>query len=550
MIDWLTLIMELMGGLALFLYGMEKMSSGLKLVAGQRLKTILARLASHRWLGMLTGATMTAVIQSSSITTVLLVGFVTAELMTLAQAVPIILGANIGTTITAQIIAFKVTHYALLIVAIGFGMGFLFKNETLQEYGQVVLGLGLVFFGMGLMSDAMHPLREYPPFLELMTQVSQPLWGILVAAFFTALVQSSSATTGLVIVLASQGIITLEAGIALALGANIGTCVTAGLAALGKPREAVQVALVHVIFNICGVLVFLPIISPFSDLVRSLSPTASFGVSGAAALAEVVPRQIANAHTIFNVTMAVAALPFTALLARSLERWVPKFSSKTPAVISPKYLDEAFLNTPTLALEAARQESQRMGKRVHAMLKDGFPKVLHGNLKDLETLRQKDEAVDALQGQIVTYLAKLSQTHLEKAERERLMRLTSAINNWENIGDILETDLIALGEERIAGQIEVSPASEKVLLELWEQVMQAVDRVLLAWSDQDLRQAQKALDMRHRVKQLSKRAERHQADRLASNNAERLLAYRIEIDCINGLQRIYYHLKRLAKGIR
>ena len=196
-IDWFFLAIGLLGGLSLFLYGMERMSDALKNVAGEKMKDILGMLSNNRVMGMITGAIVTAVIQSSSVTTVMLVGFVSANLMSLSQTIGVIMGSNIGTTITAQIVAFKVTKYALLLMAVGFGMLFSSKKEKIQQYGYMIMGLGMIFFGMGVMSDAMRPLRTYQPFLDLMTQMSNPVWGILVAALFTALIQSSSATTGL-----------------------------------------------------------------------------------------------------------------------------------------------------------------------------------------------------------------------------------------------------------------------------------------------------------------------------------------------------------------
>ena len=234
---WGSMAMQLFGGLAIFLFGMEQMADALKAVAGERMKVILAKLTTNRFMGAITGAFVTAVIQSSSVTTVLVVGFITAGLMSMAQSIGVIMGANIGTTITAQIVAFKVTKAALLMVAVGFGMLFFSKQDKIKHYGAMLMGLGLVFFGMSVMSDAMKPLRSYQPFLDLMVTMENPLVGILVAAAFTGLIQSSSATTGIVIVMATQGFITLPAGIALAFGANVGTCVTALLASIGKPRE-------------------------------------------------------------------------------------------------------------------------------------------------------------------------------------------------------------------------------------------------------------------------------------------------------------------------
>ncbi len=238
-VAWAAMGMNLFGGLAIFLFGMDQMSDALKAVAGERMKVVLAKLTTNRFMGAITGAFVTAVIQSSSVTTVLVVGFITAGLMSLAQSIGVIMGANIGTTITAQIVAFKVTKAALLMVAVGFTMMFFSHQDRIKQYGAMLMGLGLVFFGMAVMSDAMKPLRSYQPFLDLMVTMENPLVGILIAAAFTGLIQSSSATTAIVIVMATQGFITLPAGIALAFGANIGTCVTALLASIGKPREAV-----------------------------------------------------------------------------------------------------------------------------------------------------------------------------------------------------------------------------------------------------------------------------------------------------------------------
>ena len=228
------MLMGMLGGLALFLFGIDRMSMALKLIAGDRLRQILSKLTTNRFTGAAAGAAVTSIIQSSSVTTVLVVGFISAGLMNLSQSIGIIMGANIGTTMTAQIIAFKVTHYALLIIAVGFALSFFIKKERAHHYGKMIMGLGLVFYGMQLMSDGAKPLQSYAPFIDLMKNMNVPLLGIAFGAAFTALVQSSSATTGIVIVLASQGLLPLDAGIALIFGANIGTCFTAWLASIGK----------------------------------------------------------------------------------------------------------------------------------------------------------------------------------------------------------------------------------------------------------------------------------------------------------------------------
>jgi phosphate:Na+ symporter len=274
--------------------------------------------------------------------------------MTLPQAIGVSLGADIGTTVTAQIVAFKVEKYALLLVAVGFLFIFTGKTDEREQYGHLIMGLGLIFFGMGVMSEGMEPLRSYQPFIDLMQNVSNPLIGILVATLFTGLVQSSSATMGVVIALALQGLITLEAGIALALGANIGTCVTAGLAAIGKPPDAVRVAVAHVTFKIVGVLLILPFIPAFADFVRSISPMAAAGVTGADRLAAETPRQIANAHTVFNVGIALLFLPFADFFARFCRWVVPDRPAKEVTIVTAKYLDKPLIGTPTLALDRVR----------------------------------------------------------------------------------------------------------------------------------------------------------------------------------------------------
>ena len=269
-LEWGAIVTQLGGGLALFLYGMRRMTESLKTVAGGAMKNLLAKLTANRFTAAVAGALITAVIQSSSVTTVLVVGFVSAGLLNLSQSIGVILGANVGTTVTAQIIAFQVYKYGLLMIGAGFFTEILARRERVRQWGTALMGLGLIFVGMELMSIATGPIREWPPFVDLMQSLRSPLLSIAMGAFFTAVVQSSSATTGIVIVLASQGLITLETGIGLILGANIGTCVTALLAALGKPTEAVRASVVHISFNILGVLIWLPFLTLLADLAVQL----------------------------------------------------------------------------------------------------------------------------------------------------------------------------------------------------------------------------------------------------------------------------------------
>jgi phosphate:Na+ symporter len=548
-ISWFFLAVGLLGGLSLFLYGMERMSDALKNVAGEKMKDILGMLSNNRIMGMITGAIVTAVIQSSSVTTVMLVGFVTAGLMSLSQTIGVIMGSNIGTTITAQIVAFKVTKYALLLMAIGFGMLFSSKREKIQQYGYMIMGLGMIFFGMGVMSDAMKPLRTYQPFLDLMAQMSNPVWGILVAALFTALIQSSSATTGVVIVLAMQGLITLPAGIALSFGANIGTCVTAFLASIGKPREALRVSIVHVLFNVVGVLIFLPFIGPFAKLVVSISPSAPEGLTGLQAAAAVLPRQVANAHTIFNATCAIIFLPLVTYFARIAYRLVPDKPLPEIEEIQPKYLSEMLLHTPSLALDAARHEIKRMGKRVDLMNSAMMPAVLTGNRESLLTVREMDEEVDVLYKHIVNYLADVSKLKLNEYQTQKMVKLMAAVNDLEHIGDVIEVNLVDLGEQRIKQGFKISEATQKVITTVHVVVSDALKAAVRAVVEEDKDFAMRVISMKTDLNRLGEQADLHQAQRLVSEDSGKFEAYSVEVDIIEKLKRIYYHARRIAKTV-
>jgi phosphate:Na+ symporter len=548
-IDWLSMGTSLLGGLALFLFGMDQMADGLKAVAGERMKVILAKLTTNRFMGAATGAFVTAIIQSSSVTTVLVVGFITAGLMSMSQSIGVIMGANIGTTITAQIIAFKVTKAALFMVAAGFGMLFFSKQERIRQYGGILMGLGLVFFGMSVMSDAMAPLRSYQPFLHLMAHMDNPLVGILVAAAFTGLVQSSSATTGIVIVMATQGFITLQAGIALAFGANIGTCITALLACIGKPREALRAAVVHVLFNVFGVLLWYRFIPQLAEFVTWLSPAHS-QLSGATRLAAETPRQIANAHSTFNVANTFIFIGFAGQFARLVEWLIPDKPLTEPLLIQPKYLDSELLDTPSLALERVRMEIGHVGSRVIEMLERIMPAILTGDRMALRAVTKIDDEVDILHGHIVTYLGRISQKALTEEQTRELVHLMDAANNLENIGDIVETDLAYLGNQRIQQGVSISVATQAVLKKLHNVVMATVSLAIDAVAENDPHAAQEIIAMKSDIARLTDSAAMHETRRLVAEEPNRLAAYTVEMDVIEKLKRIYYHAKRMAKDVQ
>lgn len=532
-IDFLTLAIGLLGGLAIFLFGMDRMTESLKVVAGDRLRAVLERLTTNRFAGLATGAGITAVIQSSSVTTVLVVGFITSGLMTLEQSLGVIMGANIGTTITAQIVSFNVTKYALLLVAAGFGATVFAKRQHRVAQGTVIMGLGLIFFGMVIMGEAMEPLRTYEPFIDAMAAMERPMVGILTAAAFTALVQSSSATTGVVIVLASQGLITAEAGIALVLGANVGTSATALLAVIGKPREAARAAVAHTLFNVAGVLLWVLFIDGLSAFVGALG-------GGTA-------REIANAHTTFNLINAALFIGFTGQIARLVERLVPNRSAEAEAKIKTKYLDKSLISTPPLALDRARLELLRMADRVRTMLAGILPAILDGNRDDLVAIQTSDDEVDALHGYIIRYLGHIGQGEMSEASSKELVNLMEATNNLEAIGDLIETNLVSLGFGRIEEVLVVSPATRAVLEEYLGTVQEALDFAMVALTQKNESAARQVEAMKKEVESLERAASLHEAERLMVDEPNRVATYRLEVDILANLKRIFYFSGRIAR---
>jgi len=546
-IDWLTLLMGLCGGLAMFLFGMEQMSEGLKAAAGDTLKDVLARLTRNRIMGAVTGAFVTAVLNSSSVTTVLVVGFISAGFMSLSQSVGIIMGANVGSTFTAQIVAFNVTRYALIMVAAGFYLLFASKHERTRHLGAMVMGLGLVFYGMGVMGDAMTPLRTYQPFIDLMVRMENPLLGILVGAVFTGLVQSSAATTGIAIVMATGGLITLPAGIALAFGANIGTCVTALLAAIGKPTDAIRAAVVHILFNVAGVLLWVLFIPQLADLVAAISPAAP-ELSGKARLAAEVPRQIANAHTLFNVANTLLFLGFTASFARVAERLVPdKPAGAARLIVQPKYLDGEMLGIPSMALERVRFEIGHMGEIITEMIAGLDRGLQHRDRSRLEQVTLMDDKVDILNEAILQYLSELRQQPLTDSQSSEFQALMSATINLESLADVIETDLVRLGKNYLNSDLLLSETTRQLMRELAGKVIHAVSQVIRAISQNDETAAAEVIALKDEIRRLSDAALQRQSERIGVKEPRHLVLIQLEMELLDHLRRIYTLAKRIAR---
>ena len=420
---------SLFGGLGMFLYGMEMMSDGMKIAAGNKMRSVLEKLTSNRFLAVGVGAFVTMVIQSSSATTVMLVSFVNSGLLTFVQGLGVILGSNIGSTITAQIVAFKVTDYALALVAIGALTALFSKKDSTKNIGFVILGFGLLFYGMKVMSDTMKPLRSNPTFNDILISLENPFMGILAGAAFTALIQSSSATTGIVITLASGGSITLEAGIPLILGANVGTCVTALLAGLNASREAKRVAIAHVTFNLLGVALFCFWIPTFAEFISQTSDN--------------IPRQIANAHTIFNILATVVFIPFTPLVGKLIIKYFPDENIYRD-ISKPKvmHLNDDVLDTPTVAISNAQAEIRGViGLLERVVGSVAKPFISNDSLHDIEDeeedfeggLKNRMEKISFLNNEISTYLIKVNNQDLNDVQSREVFTLVSVVHNINSV---------------------------------------------------------------------------------------------------------------------
>ena len=530
-----TMTIQLLGGLALFLYGMEKMTDGLKAAAGQQMNTLLAKLTGNRILGALTGAIVTAVIQSSSVTTVLVVGFVSAGLMTLVQAVGVIFGANVGTTVTAQIVAFNTTALAMPLIAIGFVMGFVWKEGVARHYGAMLLGLGLLFYGMGAMGEAMSPLRTNQRFAELLQSLQNPVLGMLAGAVFTALVQSSSATIGLAVVMATQGLLSLPAGIAILFGAKIGTGITAVLAGIGKPQDAKRAAVVHVLFNVLGAALWLPFIPQLAAIAQAVSPLAA-DLQGVERLAAEVPRQIANAATIWAITNTVIFLPFAAWFAKLATRIVPDRAVEQKELIRPRFLDDEVLQVPAMALERARMELGHMAELTDEMLARTKSAFATGDPCDLS---QPGDQVLVLREAVLDYLTHIVRNGLSDSEATEYVRLVAAAGEIEAMSTAISRELAPL--VRALKDADITPSKDTA--ELLQQLMQTIQETarsgLRALVESDEQAAQSVVAKRGAILDLTADLQRQLASRLAQDDPKRLMKHRLQLEVVDRLRRIH-----------
>ena len=468
----LTDFLGLLGGLALFLYGMQMMSDGLEDAAGNRMKQILEKLTSNRFLGVLVGAGITAVIQSSSATTVMVVGFVNSGMMTLKQAVWIIMGANIGTTITGQLIALDVGMLAPLFAFLGVAMIVFLKMPKAHHFGKILAGLGILFIGMDMMGSAMKPLENSEAFISLMTTFSNPVLGILAGALFTAVIQSSSASVGILQTLAKGGLIPFSSAVFVLFGQNIGTCITAVLASIGTNRSAKRTTIIHLMFNMIGTIVFTTIclLFPLANFVENLTPNNP-------------ESQIANMHTLFNIVTTCLLLPFGTLLADLATKILPDTKNTTNAQPTLAMLNEEFgrnrtsLGTGAIHMDLLHQEIAHMLTLAGENLERSYQVVLDADASGFKKIEETEEIIDTLNKEISQYISKILVHN----------------NSDENVADIEEYFLITGNAERIGDHainiggysnvikrksITFSEGAKKELKEMQQITKKAIQRVL------------------------------------------------------------------------
>ncbi len=465
----ITDVFSLLGGLALFLYGMQMMSNGLEAAAGNRMKQILEKLTSNRFLGVIVGAGITAVIQSSSATTVMVVGFVNSGMMTLRQAVWIIMGANIGTTITGQLIALDIGAIAPLFAFLGVALIVFIKKQKIHHYGLIVAGLGILFIGMEMMSSAMMPLRESEAFVSLMTKFTNPVLGILAGMIFTAIIQSSSASVGILQALATSGLIGLPNAVFVLFGQNIGTCITAVLASIGANRNAKRTTIIHLMFNVIGTTIFtiVCIVFPLTSLVESFTP-------------DNVSAQIANMHTLFNIVTTLLLLPFGTYLAKLATKILPDRPEEKNDAMHLEYIPslemkrEHQIGLSAIAMNGIQNEIYRMMGMARENIGRSFEAVLEGKTTLLPEITEREEYIDFLNKEISKYISKIMVNEHNPEDSKYISALFKVCGNLERIGDhaINICEYTKLMEEK---KIHFSPKVLEEITNMKQVSMEAMD---------------------------------------------------------------------------
>lgn len=541
------MIVTLLGGLAIFIYGMNLMSEGLQKTAGDRMRNVLAILTRNPVVGVLAGAMVTAVLQSSSATTVMAIGFVSAGLMKLPQAISVILGANIGTTVTAQLIAFKVGDYAWIFVVVGFVLFFFVKKEKVKNIGETIFAFGLLFVGINTMSETMKPLAQTEAFSNLMLSVADsPILGVVVGALMTAIVQSSSAIIAVLQNLAStpgpdgvQSIVGIAGSIPILFGTNIGTTITAIFASIGASVNAKRTALAHIIFNFSGTILFLFLIPIYTQIVVWISPKGDE--------LDIIARQIANGHLVFNVICTLLWLPFIWVLVKIVTRVISKEDPVKPA-LEPIYLDYKVIDTPIFAIQLAAQELLRLGEIAATMIGFAREAFIDNNYKSVYKVREMEEVLNNVQAETVKYLSSLFGS--ERVTEHQATTISTYIHiaaDIEHIGD--QCDNIAeFSEDKIKSDFDFSDTATAELTVGFDQIEYMMKTTLNALRDGDTLLAQDVLEQEKEINRMEVRLRKQHMKRLNEKKCSPEFTV-IFTDMVHNLEKIGDYCTNIAEAV-
>jgi phosphate:Na+ symporter len=523
--------LPVLGGLGLFLYGMNIMGTGLEKAAGEKLKRLIEILTNNRLMGVLVGTLVTMIMQSSSATTVMVVGFVNAGLMNLSQAVGVIMGANIGTTITAQLIAFDLADVAPLAVAIGVGIWLTSSKRRFKNLAEILIGFGILFIGMDMMGSGLKPLANNPVFSNIMTRLNDPFLGVIVGFGLTTLIQSSSASIGLLQTLASLGLIDIKMAFPILFGDNIGTTTTALISSVGANRTAKRAAVIHFLFNLIGTLIFVLILRiPIEAIVLKISPYD-------------VKRQIANAHTLFNMINTILLLPFGNLLIKAAEKFVPG-EDKGVETSELKYLDSRILETPSIALGQVVKEVYRMAKIVEDNFKSSYLAFVNKDEELTQQVFSTEKIINQLETDILQFLVKLSNKPLNESQHVQVNALINMINDIERVGDHAD-NIAELAQVSIENNLPFSDIAMKELENIFNKTFEAYKNATEAFHEEDFEKAKMVLKLEEEVDRLEKEYRENHIDRL---NNMLCLPHSgvIFLDFLSNLERISDHSSNIS----
>jgi phosphate:Na+ symporter len=530
-----SVAVALFGGVALLLYGIRLSGEAFQRALGARLRTLLTGVTRNRLVAVAVGAVVTAIAQSSAATTTMLIGFVAAGLMTFPQTLGIILGADIGTTITVQLIAFRITDWAPLLVGLGFTLTFLAGRRVVKDVGQALLGFGLLFLGLWLILDGVAPIKASPLAIEVLTALAgSPFAAMLVGAVLSAVLASSAATIGIAIALITAELLTLPAAVGIVVGANVGTCSTAIAASIGGNADARRVALAHIGFKLFGAVLVFPMLEPFAAFVARTAADPG--------------RQIANAHTLFNVGISLLFLPFMSWAARVIQGLVAD-DEPSEAPLRTRYLDERSLDQPALALGQATREVLRMADVVQGMVRDTVS-VFRGEDPELiENVEQRDDQVDFLEREIKLFLTRLRPDTMTPDLARKEIALISLIGNLENIGDIIDKNLMELARKRLARGRKFSDEGWSEIVEFHAMISKNLETAMAAFASADRRLAQEVLDRRPAVRRRERELRESHLARLRAGREESLETSDVHLDVLTNLKRISSHITAIAISI-